>query len=132
MGEVFDIGEESRKELLVDAMGDPGVEGSGVSVTRISGLGGGCGERRCSLSEWGGLAGSTTSTGRLSTLIMMSVCLCVGHFIKTAAFLKFLRKYWLGRADTKSAPGKHCASTILTERLLASKEVFSISLVRIQ
>ncbi len=41
--------------------------GMGLSVTLISGDGGG----ECSLAEEGGLVGSTTSTGRLSRLIML-------------------------------------------------------------
>ena len=59
---------------------EAGEDGSGVSVTRISGLGGhddimaetASAAEEASFSEWGGLAGSTISTGRLSRLIMAS------------------------------------------------------------
>ena len=82
-------GGAGRAEVMVappvGECGDPeeaGEEGSGVSVTLISGLGGqedimaeetsAAAEEEASFSELGGLAGSTISTGRLSRLIMLN------------------------------------------------------------
>ena len=56
-------------DLSGEWMGEEEDSGAGLSVTLISGEPGGV---SLSVVEPGGLAGSTTSTGRLSRLIMMS------------------------------------------------------------
>ena len=72
------VGEAEAVIVVIGECGEPedaGDDGSGVSVTLISGLGGHddirvAASAEVSFSELGGLAGSTISTVRLSKLIM--------------------------------------------------------------
>ena len=86
---------------------EAGEDGSGVSVTLISGLGGhddimaetASAAEEASFSEWGGLAGSTISTGRLSRLIMASDVFLVSLFLSTRQRRPCLS---VGRSSTTS------------------------------
>ena len=113
------VGEPAGMEVMVAVIPvivgecepeEAGEDGSGVSVTRISGLGGhddimaetaSAGAEEASFSEWGGLAGSTISTGRLSRLIMASLflstrqrcpCLSVGRSSTTSPHENWQRR----------------------------------------
>ena len=100
MGIVEVIGECDPEEA--------GDDGSGVSVTLISGLGGhddimaDMSVAEVSFSEWGGLAGSTISTGRLSKLIM---AIEGGGFLPLLSFLSTRQRcpcLSVGRSSTTS------------------------------